>query len=245
MNIFVISLTSSIDRQEFIKKQMDELDIPFHFFDAVSVDSPEFSIYQQRTAPDKIQKQKGYQLTKTEIACFASHYKLWGKCVELNEPIIILEDNAVLSHHFQTIIHHQQLPSLIEQFKFILLSVKPDGKFPVLQTLDEQHQLIYDGKPIKTVYGTTGYAISPATASVLIKHATEFIYQVDEYMDKTYIHGITPTLIYPRPTKRASVDSIKSVIGDRKDKSQRKIWHRPYIEFFRLYEYMANKIARK
>jgi len=32
---------------------------------------------------------------KKRIACFLSHYNLWKKCVELDEPIIVLEHDAV------------------------------------------------------------------------------------------------------------------------------------------------------
>ena len=36
-------------------------------------------------------------LTKGEIGCFLSHYKLWEECSEGDEPMLILEDDAVLS----------------------------------------------------------------------------------------------------------------------------------------------------
>lgn len=32
---------------------------------------------------------------KKRIACFLSHYELWKKCIELNEPIIVLEHDAL------------------------------------------------------------------------------------------------------------------------------------------------------
>lgn len=32
--------------------------------------------------------------------CFYSHYNLWKKCVELNEPILIWEDDIVLTRNF-------------------------------------------------------------------------------------------------------------------------------------------------
>lgn len=34
---------------------------------------------------------------KKRIACFLSHYELWKKCVELNEPIIVLEHDAMFT----------------------------------------------------------------------------------------------------------------------------------------------------
>jgi hypothetical protein len=27
--------------------------------------------------------------------CFLSHYKLWNKCIDINEPIVVLEDDAI------------------------------------------------------------------------------------------------------------------------------------------------------
>lgn len=35
--------------------------------------------------------------------CFYSHYRLWKKCVELNEPIIIFEDDIVLTRRYQPV----------------------------------------------------------------------------------------------------------------------------------------------
>ena len=39
-------------------------------------------------------------LTKGEVGCFLSHWRLWEKCIELNEPILILEDDAVCTDRF-------------------------------------------------------------------------------------------------------------------------------------------------
>ncbi len=34
------------------------------------------------------------------IGCFDSHYRLWKKCVELNEPIFVFEDDVVIERGF-------------------------------------------------------------------------------------------------------------------------------------------------
>ena len=39
-------------------------------------------------------------LTKGEVGCFLSHWHLWNKCIEKNEPIIVLEDDAILTDKF-------------------------------------------------------------------------------------------------------------------------------------------------
>lgn len=42
---------------------------------------------------------KTYDMTK-RIAAAGSHYRLWEKCVELNEPIIVLEHDAIFTRQF-------------------------------------------------------------------------------------------------------------------------------------------------
>lgn len=49
---------------------------------------------QKKSRPTITLRRKGYQLKTSEVACFASHYELWVRCVELDEPIVILEDNV-------------------------------------------------------------------------------------------------------------------------------------------------------
>ena len=39
-------------------------------------------------------------MTPGELGCFASHYLLWEKCLELNEPIVVIEDDAQLEECF-------------------------------------------------------------------------------------------------------------------------------------------------
>ena len=39
-------------------------------------------------------------LTKGEVGCFLSHWHIWNKCIEKNEPIIVLEDDAILTDKF-------------------------------------------------------------------------------------------------------------------------------------------------
>ncbi len=41
-------------------------------------------------------------LTKAEIGCFLSHFLLWVICVELDQPIVILEHDAVMVNNYLT-----------------------------------------------------------------------------------------------------------------------------------------------
>lgn len=53
---------------------------------------------------EKLDLMSGLKLTayetadpKKRVACFLSHYSLWKKCVELDEPIIVLEHDALFT----------------------------------------------------------------------------------------------------------------------------------------------------
>lgn len=43
---------------------------------------------------------RGKALSYTEIACFSSHYRLWQKCVELDSPIVVIEDDVNFNSNF-------------------------------------------------------------------------------------------------------------------------------------------------
>jgi len=69
--------------------------MPYEFFDAVDGTSGTL-----QNVPDqqviRLLKQVNKTLTPTEVSCLLSHFLLWAKCVELDQPIVILEHDAVM-----------------------------------------------------------------------------------------------------------------------------------------------------
>ena len=61
-------------------------------------------------------------LTKGEVGCFLSHWNLWNKCIEENESLLILEDDAILTHRFDI----QEISNL--SYDFVYLGYKEMGK---------------------------------------------------------------------------------------------------------------------
>jgi len=140
MKIIVISLTRSTERRERMKKQLDDAQLPFEFFDAVDASVANFK-YSERSAPEKTIQRLGYQLIDSEIACFASHFCLWEKCVELNEPILVLEDSCDLTPLFSS--HLQLLPSLVDEYKFIKLFSMYDKTYSDVAKVNKTTDLVY------------------------------------------------------------------------------------------------------
>ena len=92
--------------------------------------------------------------------CFYSHYNLWKKCVELNEPITIWEDDIVLRRRYSPIEWEDVLILALghrtksERYMHYLES--PEGKPAAV----EYHQ--------SSMPGCCGYAIKPHAAKKLI-----------------------------------------------------------------------------
>lgn len=100
------------------------------------------------------------QLGLGEQGCFYSHYRLWKKCVELNEPIAIWEDDIVLVRNY--------LP--IDWDDVLVLALGHPSK-------TEKYRHYFDtpiGKPEAADYyqssmpGCCGYAVKPHTAKKLL-----------------------------------------------------------------------------
>lgn len=96
------------------------------------------------------------------IGCFYSHLSLWIKCVELNQPIMIFEDDIVLYRNYEPVTWNDVL----------ILGM---GKTAYLNDPFDQYLNNPTGQPRAVTYinssmpGTCGYAITPRGASKLIK----------------------------------------------------------------------------
>lgn len=100
-----------------------------------------------------------YKRPDNVAACFASHYLLWKKCVELNEPILILEHDAIFKDNIPDI-----------DFKMCINLGRPSYIQP--------HQVVYEEPSYgvhklvqKNFLGHHAYAIKPEAAQILCQDA--------------------------------------------------------------------------
>jgi GR25 family glycosyltransferase involved in LPS biosynthesis len=99
-------------------------------------------------------------LTPGAQGCFYSHYRLWQKCVELNEPIIIWEDDIVLRRPYIPVEWGDVLvlalghPSKTEKYRHYLDTPKGD---PVAADYYQS-----------SMPGNCGYAIKPHAAKKIV-----------------------------------------------------------------------------
>ena len=104
LKTFCISLKNNII-SENLSKECLESGKKFKWkiiqFEATSIEDVNNEIWKKfnviPSKDNKFQKRIGAQ------GCYLSHFRLWNICIDLNEPIIILEHDAIVSNIFPNI----------------------------------------------------------------------------------------------------------------------------------------------
>ncbi|WP_299667089.1 glycosyltransferase family 25 protein [uncultured Psychromonas sp.] len=241
MKTFVISLKKSKERRKRILETLSRAGIDFTFFDAIDTSQSKL-LHQSKVVPQKTTQRFGYLLTEGEIACYSSHYLMWVKCVELNESILVLEDNASFSDQFE--VCFPKFEQLVAKYDFIKLggTHQTGKKFVAINIIEEINNDTKLIRYCKRDSGARGYLLTPKAAKQFIDNAKEFVEPVDDYMEKPWRHGIKSHCFHPNLVMRAT---IPSVIGsNRKNKDNIKLNHKIFKEFYKAYEKIRYKLYK-
>jgi hypothetical protein len=74
----------------------NKVNMPFQFWDAYDGISDEIVTPTHHNAVMNMIKVTDHYLTRGEVACALSHISLWAKCVEQDQPLVILEHDALM-----------------------------------------------------------------------------------------------------------------------------------------------------
>ncbi|ABR73901.1 hypothetical protein CBG46_02685 [Actinobacillus succinogenes] len=209
INILIINLKKSTQRRQFMQKQFDELQkcfpdfhLNYQFFTGVNgneeANHPLFKKYNSK----KRLARKGQDMSLSQLGCFASHYLLLEKCVQLNEPVIILEDDAILLDGFYDVLKYA--PTVANYFEFFRLSNRSGGnnvKSAPLFQIPNTNLII--SQVYKGWANTTGYFVTPRAAKKFLTQMKEWIYNVDITMDrywenKVHFCALLPNVVRPQ-----------------------------------------------
>lgn len=235
MKIFIINLKRSIDRKVRVQEKLDALSLEYQFFEAVDAlegNHPYLNKYNK----DKRIIMRGHGLSKGEVACFASHYSLWKKSIQLSEPILILEDDIIFDVDFKSCI--STINKIIPTLGLLKIGRPNQKKSLVLSELYEHYNIV---KYTENPSGAVGYAISPETAQKLLNYADEWIDPVDDYMDKDWLHGVSIFGVEPPLLQHEDLEA--SVIGNR-TKPKISVHNKIIRETIRAYEKTRGKIYK-
>ncbi len=111
--VYIISLKESqrrLDTEKLVLESNEKFKgrCVFQIFDAISPKHEDFEKFvqelydaQSMLKSDWFHSDYCYQeLLPREFGCYLSHYFLWKECVKTNQPVVILEDDAMLESNF-------------------------------------------------------------------------------------------------------------------------------------------------
>lgn len=203
--IYVDTSDRSIKSAKHTQKVFKEIDIDVNLFKGVNTDNvwqtfidSDFNILDI--------KRFGAGSIDAEIATFFSHYNLWLKCMELNQPILILEHDAILTNNKIDL-------NILKNFNKDLLNLgepnwgsyyygnfksewltKEDGiiKRPICKNEHDVYQVWNQKEGLchcdtMWLFGAHGYLLNPNGATKLIKGVKKGILPADVYIRTTLL----------------------------------------------------------
>lgn len=205
MSTVVINLTRSFERRRTMARRLDQLGIVHEFFTAIDGRAGEhlqFSNYSEA----KCLRAWRRPLTPGEVGVFASHYLLWRRCAERNEPLIIMEDDVELSPSYPDVI--QVLPALSDFGYLRLAGIGKSASRAIRYEMPVGRRVVrYTNGPM----GAQCYALFPAAARALLAKAESWLLPVDNYLDSFWLHGVGCLGLLPFET---SIPEVQSTVRE-------------------------------
>jgi hypothetical protein len=144
-----------------------------------------------------------HYLTRGEVACFLSHLSLWRRCVLIDQPIVILEHDAVMTQAFETF---DKFNSIIylggaewSQWNWPQLPIPPHGT---------------EGPNVHFICRAHAYAIDPAMAKNMISHVIEHgIYTSTDVLMRSDLFNITHQGSYAYDDHSLETESSTTILN--------------------------------
>lgn len=192
------SYVSGINTYKSLKEQGFE---SYLFEGTYGDDAEKMFNKENRTLYNPKRHQKSKSDSPGAKGCFHSHYKLWEKCVELNEIISIWEDDVIFKRPL----------TLIEFEDILSLTINYDWKMtkPYRKYLEEDFPIDHDVNYSEyCMPGAGGYLIKPHAAKKLVEQYKNH-YLTPDWAINSEICKIT---LHPRPVGRTKTyDEKKSL----------------------------------
>lgn len=165
--------------------------LPFEFF--YGVDGPRgehlrFTQYDEKRTIRFFGKAMGVG----EVGCWASHFLAWRRCVELDEPVLVVEDDVKLKPGFADLL--RRVEPLMAEHGLVRLFGLVKRPYRRVRDLGDGFTLI---RFLRGPAGTQSYALSPAGAKTLLAGAGSWREPVDRYIDRYWLHGLPSLAVIP------------------------------------------------
>lgn len=184
--ILVINIESATDRWSNVSRQLLPYWQDVERFDAVNgkvQDHPLFENYD----PVLRRKRKGEGLSRGQLGCFASHYLAWKRCIQMDRPVIILEDDVTLIEP-EFSVFYRNLDRIDSRFECLRLfeNSSKNHKETEVCKIGEVGVVKYSKGPMSAM----GYYLTPSGAAKFAKNSSPWFLPVDIYMDRFWQNGV-------------------------------------------------------
>ena len=124
----------------------------------------------------------------SEIACYASHRAVWCRCVELGDPVVVLEDDFRLLPSFASAL--PRLAALTREFGFIRIQSLQRARRRFIPNVVRNDRELARHYLADVPLCMLAYSISPSAAAALIEGSACLKAPVDRFMQRTWEHGV-------------------------------------------------------
>jgi glycosyl transferase family 25 len=165
---FIIALfdvPSSLESAQKLKADLSDIGIDAQLFAGTTGSDAARLIQQQNRlvhgyAEPSTDRYYQKQLRPGVQGCFFSHYRLWQKCLELAEPIVIFEDDVIIKRPL--------VPVEFSDVLIVCLGAVKRSRYEhyLANPVGEPQAQIYEHT---TMPGACGYIIKPSAAEKLVK----------------------------------------------------------------------------
>jgi GR25 family glycosyltransferase involved in LPS biosynthesis len=198
-SIVVISLAGSV-RRERASADLNLLDVPWTFFDALRVPAEGLPQYDEAQAI----RFWGRGLSKAEIGCAASHMSVMAKLASSGTDdswMLVVEDDVVLDARFD-------FRSLLDVCKaadigYLRLYARHMAPCKHVAWLDQRELIRFERAPM----GTQAYLVSCRAARGFIDSVTTISRPVDWEMDRFWANGLYNYALFPFPCLELTLPS--------------------------------------
>jgi glycosyl transferase family 25 len=186
--IYLSSIPSSVETATKLKEDLAKFNIDAELFDGVrGDDAVRIMDVEGRTlhpfglkGPIDVNGEEAKKISAPGIkGCFLSHYYLWKKCVEINQPIVIWEDDIIITRGYNPVEFDEVLILALghptKSVRWMDLLEKPEGNAAALE---------YNSPSMP---GACGYAIKPEAAQKLLNKFSKTFTPADNAINRTVV----------------------------------------------------------
>ena len=148
------------------------------------------------------------RLTKGELGCYLSHYSVWQTIIEMNEPVLILEDDAIINR------------DLFDEALYEKYMNEGCGMLYLGYNENSDHVEDYDENTVipQYPYNTHAYIITPETAKLLVNSGFhEKVIPVDEMLSAMLSQIEKPLALKEHTVKQALREKLSSDVEPTSD----------------------------